>query len=151
MKKLLKFLKTQKLLTIASRGAKDIWIANVYFAADENGTLYFISPKDTKHSTMIRKNSKIAFSIAWFDPKNHKNRKAVQGLGTCRTAKTPLEIATGIKLLYKNFPDLRRILTVKWIMTNAWGTKVWVVKPSYIKYWDDEVYGDDESEEFTFK
>ena len=40
-------------MTIASRDEKDIWIANVYFGVDENATIYFISPKDTKHSKMI--------------------------------------------------------------------------------------------------
>lgn len=151
MEKALKFLKSQKLLTIASHDEKDIWIANVYFVADKQGTIYFISPKNTKHSLMILKNPNIAFSIAWFDQNNHQNRKSIQGLGACHQAKSPTEIATGIKLLYKNFSDLRDILTVKWIMTNAWGTKVWVLKPSYMKYWDDEIYGNDESEEFTIK
>ena len=138
-------------MTIASCDDKDIWIANVYFSVDENATIYFISPKDTKHSKMILKNPKIAFSMAWFDNNNHKNRKAVQGLGMCRPAKNPAEIVAGIKLLYKKFPDLRSILTIKWIKTNAWGSKIWILKPSYMKYWDDEIYGDKESEEFILK
>lgn len=151
MKHLITFLKNQKLLVIASHHAKDIWVANVYFGADTNGTLYFISPEKTKHSQMILKNQKIAFSVVWFDPKNHKNRKAVQGLGICRRAKGTREISKGIQLLYQNFPDLRDMLTVKWIKNNIWGTKVWVVKPSSIKFWNDEVYGEDETKEFTFK
>ena len=139
------------MMTIASRDEKDIWVANVYIGIDEKATIYFISPKNTKHSKMILKNPNIAVSVAWFDSKNHKNRKAVQGLGVCRPAENPAEIATGIKLLYKNFPDLRDILTVKWITTNIWGSKIWVLKPTYMKYWDDEIYGDNESEEFTIK
>ena len=138
-------------MTIASQGEKDIWVANVYIGVDEKATIYFVSSKDTKHSKMILKNSNVAFSIAWFDPNNNKNRKSVQGLGVCRPAENPTEIAIGIKLLYKNFPDLRDIFTVKWITTNAWNSKVWILKPSYMKYWDDEIYGDDESEEFTLK
>ena len=99
---------------------------------------------------MILKNPKIAFSIAWFDPKNNKNRKGVQGLGICKQANIT-ETIVGIKLLYKKFPDLHDILTLEWIKTNAWNTKVWTIKPNYIKYFDDEIYGDDESEEFKFK
>lgn len=151
MKKPVKFIKSQKMMTIASRDEKDIWIANVYIGIDENATIYFISPQNTKHSQMILKNPNIAFSIAWFDSKNHKNRKGVQGLGVCCPAKNSTEIAVGIKLLYKNFPDLRDTLTVKWVTTNIWGSKIWVLKPTYMKYWDDEIYGDDESEEFTLK
>jgi uncharacterized protein YhbP (UPF0306 family) len=150
MLKPLRFLKSQKLMTIAAHESKDVWVANVYFGIDEKSTIYFISPKDTKHSKMIQKNPNIAFSVAWFDPKNHKNRKSVQGLGVCRATNNPNEIANGIKLLYKKFPDLRDILTVKWILSNAWGSKIWIIKPTYIKYWDDEIYGEEESEEFKF-
>lgn len=138
-------------MTIASCNEKNVWIANIYFGADKTGKIYFVSPKDAKHSQMILKNPEIAFSVAWFDSKNSKNRKGIQGLGTCRPTKNPTEITTGIKLLYKKFPDLRDVLTVKWIMTNIWGSKIWVIKPTYMKYWDDEIYGDDESEEFNFK
>lgn len=150
MKHLIHFLQKQQALTLATSEAGETWVANVYFGADDKGTMYFISPKDSKHSRMILANPRVAFGMAWFDPQNHKNRKGVQGVGECRVAKNPVEIAAGIKILYKNFPDLRDMLTVKWIANNAWGTKVWVLRPTFIKYWDDEVYGDDESEEFTF-
>src|SRR3989338_4192366 len=146
MQKLLTFIKNQKLLVLASHQEKDIWVANLYFGTDEKANIYFISQKDSKHSQLILKNPEVAFSIAWFDPTNHKNRKGIQGLGICSQAKNPIEIATGIKLLSKKFPDLRDTLTIKWIMTNIWGSKVWILKPSFIKYWDDEVYGDEESE-----
>lgn len=139
------------MMTIASHDKDDVWVANVYVSVDDEANIYFISPKDAKHSQMILKNPNVAFSFAWFDPKNHKNRKGVQGLGVCHSVKNPAETATGIKLLYKAFPDLRDILTVKWITTNVWGTKVWKLKPTYMKYWDDEIYGDNESEEFTLK
>ncbi len=149
MEKLLNFIQTQKLVTIAAHNDKDIWVANVYFSSDEKGKIYFVSSTDSKHGQMILKNPNIAFSTSWFDPKNNKNRKGVQGLGVCQPANL-LETAEGIKLMYKNFPDLHDILTIEWIATNAWNTKVWVIQPSYVKYFDDEIYGDDESEEFNF-
>ena len=151
MQQALKFLRSQKLMAIACADKNEVWIANLYIGVDEKGTIYFISPKDAKHSAMITKNLHVAFSMAWLDPKNSKNRKGVQGLGVCRPTKNMNEITQGIKLLYKNFPEMRDILTVKWILTNAWGSKVWTLKPTYVKYWDDEIYGDDESKEFHFQ
>lgn len=127
------------------------WIANVYYGAGDDGRTYFISQEKNRHSAAILNDPNVAFTVAWFDPKNHTNRKAVQGLGMCRLAKNLAEIAVGIKLLYNKFPDLRAILTVKWIKTNAWGSKVWVLTPTYLKYWDDELYGEDESKEFFIK
>lgn len=151
MEKPLKFIKDQKLIVIASRDEKDVWVANVYFGVDEKATIYFISPEDNKHSKMILKNPNVAFSIAWFDPNNHMNRKAVQGLGVCRPAENEDEIETGVQLHNQNFPEFKKRITVEWIHNNEWGSKVWVLKPSYMKYWDDEIYGDDETEEFTLK
>ena len=149
MDKLLEFIKNQKLITIASHNKDDIWVANVYFDSDEKGKIYFITSEDTKHAKMITENPKVAFSIAWFDSENAKNRKGVQGLGICKIGNLK-ETAIGISLLYKKFPDLHDILTIDWITKNVWKTRVWVIEPSFIKYFDDEIYGDDESEEFNF-
>jgi uncharacterized protein YhbP (UPF0306 family) len=151
MQKALAFIKNQQLLSLATCEGKDVWIATGYYAVDDNGTIYFISAMDAKHSQMIAENQKVAFSVTWFDPSNHKNRKGIQGQGVCRLAENPTEIATGISLLYKKFPDLRDILTVKWILENAWGSRVWVIKPKYLKHWDDELYGEDECKEFTIE
>ncbi len=149
MEKVLKFLRSQKLMVIASREGEEVWVANVYFGVDEKGLIYFISPENNKHSKMILNNPKIAFSIAWFDPKNHANRKAVQGLGICRPAQNEREIKTGVTLHNQNFPEFKERITVDWIHTNEFGSRVWVLQPIYMKYWDDELYGDKESEEFT--
>lgn len=149
MEKVIDFIKSQRLMVIASQAKKEVWVANVYFGIDEKANIYFISPKDNKHSRMILKNSKIAFSIAWFDPKNHKNRKAIQGLGICRPAKNEKEIVIGVKLHNQNFPEFKERITVWWIHNNKWGSKVWVLKPNYIKYWDDELYKGNESKEFN--
>ena len=149
MDNLLKFIKSQSLMAIASSENNDAWIANVYVGVDDKGTIYFISPKDNRHSKMILKNPKVSFSIAWFDPKNHKNRKSVQGLGMCRPAENEEEIINGVKLHNKNFPEFKERITVDWIHNNEWGSKVWVLKPNYMKYWDDEIYKDQENEEFN--
>ena len=135
-------------MTLAAHDPKDVWVANVYFGVDDTGTIYFVSPTTNRHSQMILKNPQVAFSIAWFDATNHKNRKAVQGLGVCRPAETEDEIATGVRLHNHNFPEFKKRITVEWIYTNEWNSKVWILEPSYLKYWDDELYGDDESEEF---
>ncbi len=144
------FLRSQKLLTLACHNENEVWAASVYFGADEGGTIFFISPKDTKHSAMILENPAIAFSCAWFDAGNHKNRKAVQGLGVCRVAQTEDEIARGVALHNKNFPEFANKISVDWIRANEWGSYVWIVQPTFMKYWDDELYGADENAEFTF-
>ncbi len=151
MEKVLEFIKSQRLMVIASPDWEGVWVANVYIGMDDKGLIYFISPDNNKHGELMLKNPKIAFSIAWFDANNHKNRKAIQGLGVCRPAENEEEIKTGVSLHNQNFPEFKSRITVDWIHTNEWGSKVWVLKPSYIKYWDDELYGDDECKEFNLK
>ena len=149
MKNLIAFLKKQKLLVIACHDAKNVWVANVYFVIDAKGTIYFVSSKNTMHSKMILKNPNIAFSVAWFNPKKHTDRKGIQGRGVCREAKNAKEIILGLTLFAQSFPDLGKKITPKWIHKNAWETKVWILKPTYIKYWNDELFGDEGNREFT--
>lgn len=149
MENLLKFIKSQRLLSIATINSDGPWIANVYYVCDDQYKFYFLSSKDTKHSKSILNNPEVAVSITWFDQKNHRNRKSIQGTGVCRLANLS-EIKTGVGLLYQNFPDLRDILTLKWVSENIWNSRIWVVDLKYVKYWDDEIYGDSESEEFRF-
>ena len=146
-KELLDFFKSQKLMAVAS-GEGGVWIANVYYGIDDDFKLYFISPTDTKHSRQILKNPRIAFSVAWYDPKNPGNRKAVQGLGTCRLADSTEEIIKGVQLHNQSFPEFASTITVQWIRQNESDSRVWAVEPSYIKFWNDELYGEEETEEF---
>lgn len=51
-------------LTISVSDAKSSpWIANLYYAHDKNFNIYWYSSKETKHSKIIKKNPKVAFSI----------------------------------------------------------------------------------------
>lgn len=150
MEKLLQFIKSQKVMTIATADERGPWTASVYYAVADDGVMYFVSTKDARHSEMILKNNRIAFSIAWHNKKNSADRKGVQGLGICETVHNPLTIMTAVKALNASFPDLKNMITVEWIATNMWGARIWSIKPSYAKYYDDEVYGEEESKEFNF-
>ena len=144
----LKFLHTHQVLSISCHNAKEVWAASVYIGV-EGGKIYFVSPKGAKHSKMILKDPNVAFTAAWFNPKDHRDRKGVQGLGTCRMAETEDEIAVGVWLHNQSFYEFKDTITVDWVHTNKWGSIVWILTPTYIKFWDDARYGEDGSEEFT--
>lgn len=143
------FLSSQRVVVIASSD-KDVWISNVYYGIDEAFKLYFVSGTDAKHSQQIMKNKNVAFSVVWFDKNNHKNRKAVQGKGICRIAKSDAEVKKGIALHNKLFPEFAKRLTVDYIKNKKNGSEIWVIEPSFIKYWNDELYGDNGTKEFSF-
>lgn len=144
MDKVIKFLSSQKLLSIAVTDSNGPWIANVYFVCSEAGVLYFVSPKSNRHSRAILANSKIAFSSAWFNPAKTDDRKAIQGTGNCFVVTNPIEIAQALNLLHKSFPEFKDRITFEWICENVFESKVWKIQPTYLKYWDDELYGEDE-------
>jgi len=144
---ILPFLKSQKLMALACADGDDLWIANVYVGVDDDGSIYFVSPEDTTHSQMILKNPRVAFSFAWFDPGDHRNRKAIQGKGTCRIASKE-ETNAGVHLHNQNFPEFKERITVEWIATNEFTSRVWILEPEYVKYWDDELFGEDETVEW---
>jgi len=148
MEKAFEFIKSQKLMVVATHDEHGPWVANVYIGAEDDGTIYFISREGAKHSQTILQDPKVAFSICWFDPSNHKNRKAIQGLGLCRMTENEGEVKTGVALHNRNFPEFKDRITVEWVHTNEWGSRVWVLKPTYMKHWNDELYGEDESKEF---
>lgn len=143
------FIRSQKLMVLAAADEAGVWVANVYIGCDAQGLIYFVSPLKTRHSEMILRNPRVAFSIAWFDQKNHKNRKAVQGKGICRLAENESEIVSGVSLHNQNYPEFKERITVDWIHNNSRGSKIWVLKPDYLKYWDDELYGEKECCEFA--
>ena len=57
--KLLKYLKTQTLTSLATFG-KEPWICSVYFVVDDDLNFYFVSSPDSQHSKDIEKNKSVA-------------------------------------------------------------------------------------------
>ena len=99
---------------------------------------------------MILQNPRVVFSVAWFDPDNLKKRKGIQGVGMCRVMTDEWEISEALDFHHKKFTEFKDEITAEWIKNNEWDSRAWVVDPISMKYWDDEVYGDDESQEFNF-
>jgi uncharacterized protein YhbP (UPF0306 family) len=142
------FLKSQRLLVIASQDGEP-WVCNVFYGLSKNGNLYFASPKDALHSQQIIKNPQVAFSAAWYNKDDHMDRKAVQGKGVCFIAESDEDITEGIALHNLYFPEFADRITFDWIKEDE-NRAVWVLTPSYVKFWNDELYGTNGTEEFSF-
>jgi uncharacterized protein YhbP (UPF0306 family) len=150
-KELIKFVKNQKLLvlsTIDENGKP--WSTNVYYSADKDLNLFFVSPPDTNHSKHIKNNSTVAFSIAWYDPKDLANRKAIQGTGACIRITKVSEIVRLLKNHSKYYPLWRSVITYKAMRQKLIESRPYIIKPKYMKFWNDELYGDEGTGEFEF-
>jgi uncharacterized protein YhbP (UPF0306 family) len=150
-KELLQFIQSQQLLSIASvdENAKP-WIANVYFSSDKNLNLFFVSSENTKHSKNIARNPEVSFSTSWYHPSNLTNRKSIQGTGICEKIDDPKMILKFLKNHYKYFPLWKSVITLENIQNKIIESRPYIIKPKYIKFWNDELYGDEGVEEFEF-
>ena len=148
--RLLEFLQSQRAMALASHDGSDLWIANVFVGVDDEFNIFFISNEGAKHSQQIIQNPDIAFSTVWFNENNHTDRKGVQGLGNCKIATDEGEIVKGVQLHNKNYPEFKDLITVDWIRNNEDQSKMWVLRPKFIKFWNDEFYDEEETEEFSF-
>ena len=138
---LYRFLKEQKLLTLATTDERgNPWTANLFYDVDESFTFYFVSSVEADHSKHLVQNSMVAFNVVWFDPSDHMNRKGVQGSGICRVAENE-EIERGIKGHNERFPEFADRITVDWVTSNDNPAKVWVIESKRMKFWNDELFG----------
>jgi uncharacterized protein YhbP (UPF0306 family) len=99
---------------------------------------------DTKHSQIISSFPNIAFAIARFNPHDFDDRKGIQGTGICMQIDFDEEIIRKYCEKYKrSFED-----TKKYMLENP-GLALYKITPQFIKYWDDEMLGEEGTEEFT--
>ena len=75
-KKLLEFLKSNKLMSLATH-SKKLWISTVYYAVNNNLNIYFISNPKTRHGKDILLNREVACSIADSHQKVKEKKRGV--------------------------------------------------------------------------
>jgi uncharacterized protein YhbP (UPF0306 family) len=146
MKNLKKFIQSQKLLILATADGKP-WVCNLYFGADDELNIYFVSSADTRHGKHLAKNSSVAFSIVWFNADDLGDRKAVQGEGICEVLLDKTSVKSANKAYNKQLGSERN--PEEYIKKDA-TYRVHKLTPSYMKYWDDELNGGEEVKEFEF-
>lgn len=149
--KLIDFINGQKLLAIATVSSANLpWIANVYFSADKDLNFYFVSADDTRHSKNILDNHEVAFSSAWFDESNLGNRKSIQRSGTCKKITSVVDISKALRIHLGKYPSWSQVINLDNILNKVIESRVYKITPNYIKFWNDELYGAENTKEFRF-
>lgn len=96
IKSYLKDAKMMQLATASPDGRP--WICNVWFAADKDMNIYWISSTNRRHSIEIAANPRVAASICLVREPSESDRGALQIEGTAEQVTNPLEIARALKL-----------------------------------------------------
>lgn len=147
--KLLEFLKSQKLLVIATHD-KTPWVCSVYYSINNNFEIFYVSPPHTNHSKHIEKNPEVAFSISWYNENDLTDRKAVQGKGKCELLTDENKIKELLENHHKYYSLWKEIITYENMKNNTIQSKPYLIKPTYMKFWNDELYGPEGTKEFKF-
>ncbi|MCC7289727.1 pyridoxamine 5'-phosphate oxidase family protein [bacterium] len=146
---LLDFLKKIKLLALATTDDKDLpWISNVYFGVDAEMNLYFVSKKTTNHCLHIKKQAKVAFTVASYNAETDGDRCSIQGTGKTSQVTSPEEIEVGAKAIQQKFPDW--IVKPEDVIDSPNHREMYRIKPSYMKFLNEKLLGKGTSEEYTF-
>lgn len=148
---ILKFLKRERLFTLAVLdGGNQPWMCNLYYGVDGNFNIYWVSLKNTKHSKQIYENKNVAFNIVWVNPNDLEDREAVQGTGIATEVKGIKETAIAIKSMINNIPEWTKWFKSKEFLESLTKAKIYKIKPSYIKYWNDRLLKEEHTFEMKF-
>jgi uncharacterized protein YhbP (UPF0306 family) len=148
---LLSFLQEQRLLTLATVSTDGFpWVSNVYYSITDKGEIFYISPTTTNHSKHVVANKEVAFSVAWYEKDNMENRKSVQGRGICSQVTNFAKISRLISNHLSFYPDWKDFLTTDAILRHLIESRPYMIKPTYMKFFNDELFGEEGTREFKF-
>ncbi len=137
MQNLVDFLKSQKILVLATHTQDPTphpWIANVYYVFDEEPVFYMFGEAGVKWTLDIQENPQVAFSVAWSNPENASDRKGIQAVGEAHKSEEEVHLDRAIDLYSQVFPLEGSAFKQK-VVSGESG--LFIVRPKYIKYWDD--------------
>jgi len=126
------YISSKDTMTLAVIDGKLPWVCNVFYFMDNDLNLYYLSEKDSRHSTPLHKNPNVAVSI--YDHESIPGKvSGVQISGTCSEL-------SGKDLLMKmgkyisKFPSIKKYFnTPKDIIEKGTSSRIFKVEPSYIK------------------
>lgn len=139
--KLIEYLKTEKMMSVATEG-EGLCVCGVYYALDESSmSLYFLSNPSRIHSKNIGKNGKVACAIYDSSQKVTDKKKGVQMQGEGSLVTEEVEMKKALDLWNKAIPGFETILNFENISTNTVESKVYKIIPEKIKFFNEELYG----------
>ncbi|OGG06322.1 hypothetical protein A2872_01170 [Candidatus Gottesmanbacteria bacterium RIFCSPHIGHO2_01_FULL_42_12] len=130
----LKFLKTNKLMAVATFG-KFPWIASVYYTYDRDLNLYFLSDPTTVHAQQIINNPKVAVSICNSLQDINKPKRRLQLWGIAEQISGLDKVKLALKLWKDNLGIINPKLTYKSVKSS-----MFKITPKRVKLFDQELF-----------
>lgn len=119
------------------------WICTVYFVADDDFNLYWMSARERQHSQEITSNPKVAVTIVH----DTERKQALQITGNAYEVEdNDIELAHGLYTA-KFGPKEYDLEGMK--RHDPTGRAYWVFKPSSISLWDEVNFPDSPKQHYT--
>lgn len=145
---LYEYLKSQRLMSLATYD-EEVSSCTVYYAVDDELNLYFVSPEETEHVQNIKKNSQVAVTIADSHQLNSTDKVGVQIKGTAEQIVGLEVLKVVVKMWNAANPGAESVINLKNITEKVINSRFYKITPRGIKYFNEELYGDEEVKEFT--
>ena len=134
------FLKSNGVMTLAVSDKNQPWVCTVYYGIDKNLNMYLVTDSASLHGKILSKNQKVAFNVFDSHQKITNPKKGVQGKGICTKVTGIVEVTKGLYLWHKANPGIEKNITVADILKKLSDTKLYKITPTYLKFFNKELY-----------
>ncbi len=151
LESIFKMLKENKVLTLSTVEGDKPYSSSAYYVFDDVFNLYIWTDKDSHHSKLIRKNSKVSVNIA---DSSQKWGSLLKGLQICANAKTVSgkELMRVGRLYIKRFPNVTKyVKKIKDFVSGELESVLFKLEINSVKVLDEERFGKDEFREILVK
>lgn len=146
---LLEYLKGLKFMSVSTYD-EHLWTAWVYYVIDDDFNLYFVSQPDTDHCKSILKNGEIACAIADSHQNVTDKKVGAQLYGVAQQLTNVGQLRWMLNLWNKINPGIDKVINLKNMQTKVIKSRVFKVTPKKIRWFNEELYKEKESEIFYF-
>lgn len=147
-RQILKYLRSQHLMTLATAKNNKPWSNTAYFTVDNSLNLYFVSPPTADHSRYLTKNKNIACSIYDSRQKVNSQKEGLQLKGTVKVVSQISEIKKALKLWNEANPGAAKIINYENMVKKVISSKIYKIQPTLFKYFNEALYGDKETKTY---
>lgn len=142
------YLEEVELMVVASVNDKKPWVATVFYCYDDELNLYFLSRLMRRHSQDIIRNPNVAVAIAGRKFKFGDRVEGLQIEGIC-TSLSGDEARNAFGILKKRFPKAKQVIQEDTLTRYLESFskeeiihRIWKIKLTKIKIFDETKYGD---------
>ncbi len=146
---LLQFLQGRHVMALATHG-DELGICTVLYACDDRLNLYFVSNPVSKHARNIGKSGMVGVAVFDSNQKSKDKKIGIQYYGKAVALKKRENIEHALKLWHKENPGLEKVVDADYVLKPDTDAKIYKISPITIKFFNEELYGEEGVEAFKF-